>query len=152
MAGSGCHVNGGKPVSPQNRKKENRRREVCEVDEEDQEEDAFNRWMRPFDQNEEEASKGNTGAEDHGEPVEEGLIPKVKKVVAKPEQMEVEQHMATHIPFREWCSHCVAGKSKIDPHTKGSRDERTVPKVSLDYMYMTSGKQEGQMGMPILVG
>ena len=72
--------------------------------------------------------------------------------MAKPTAAEVEQHMATHIPFREWCPHCVAGKSKIDPHHKGARGERTIPKISLDYMYMTTGKQEEQMGMPILVG
>ena len=81
MAGRGCHVNGGKPVRPQDGRKENRRREVCEVGEEE-EEDAFNRWMRPFNPYEEEEGKGNTEADNHGGAEEEGLIPKVKKVVA----------------------------------------------------------------------
>ena len=150
-------------------------REMCEVDEEDedsfrykamehgrkqelgqdgadQEEDAFERWMRPFNPDVERSDEESAIAENHEEAEEEGLIPKVKKVVTKPTPEEVERHMATRIPFREWCPHCVAGKSKIDPHLKRSRDERAVAKISLDYMYMATGKQEEQMGMPILVG
>ena len=118
----------------------------------DHEEDAFDRMMRPFNPDIEEGDERNAGAEDHEESEEEGLIPKLKKVVTKPTPEEVERHMVTHIPFREWCPHCVAGKSKIDPRLKRSRDERAIPKISLDYMYMTTGKQEEQMGMPILVG
>merc|ERR1711873_84906 len=106
---------------------------MCEVDE-----DAF----------EYKAEELDRGSDDHKEGAnEEGLIPKIKKILAKPTAEEVEQHMATHIPFREWCPHCVAGKSKIDPHIKGSKGQRTIPKISLDYMYMTTGKQEEQMDM-----
>ena len=96
--------------------------------------------------------QGHEGRDREGQAEEEGLVPKVKKMVAKPTAAEVEQHMATHIPFRNWCPHCVAGKSKIDPHIKKDKGDRTIPKVSLDYMYMTTGKQDEQMGMPILVG
>ena len=95
-----------------------------------------------------EAPEGDHG----GELDEEGLIPKTKKITTKPTEEEVEQHMATHIPFRDWCPYCVAGKSKIDPHLKGNKGQRTTPKISLDYMYMTTGKQDEQIGMPILVG
>ena len=99
------------------------------------------------------AEEQNRDGGDHERAAEEeGLIPRTKKVVKEPTAEEVERHMATHIPFRDWCPHCVAGKSKTDPHFKGNKGERTVPKISLDYMYMTTGKQEEQMGMPILVG
>ena len=85
---------------------------MCEVDEAG--EDVFGY----------KAGQSNRGGEDHeGAPEEEGLIPKIKKVLAKPTAAEIEQHMATHIPFREWCPHCVAGKSKIDPHLKGKKGE-----------------------------
>ena len=126
-------MNGGRPVRPQ---ESGHGREVCEVDEE---------TGHAVGSRGEELHRGEEGAE-------EGLIPKIKKITTKPTAEEVEQHMATHIPFREWCPHCVAGKSKIDPHLKGNKEERTIPKISLDYMYMTTGKQEEQMGMPILVG
>ena len=150
MAGSRCHVSGRELVRPYGRGREgyDNGREMCEVDEED----AFDRMMRPFNPDVEESDEGDAIAESHEETEEEGLIPKIKKVVVKPTQEEVERHMVTHIPFREWCPHCVMGKSKTDPHLKRSRDERIVPKLSLDYMYMTTGKQEEQMGMPILVG
>ena len=115
-------MSGGRPVRPKGSRHEG---EVCEVDED---------------------------GDDRGGAGEEGLVPRIKKIVAKPTAEEVEQHMATHIPFRDWCPHCVAGKSKIDPHIKGNKAERTIPKISLDYMYMTTGKQDEQMGMPILVG
>ena len=128
-------MNGGRPVRPQGSDGE---REMCEVEEDDG--DVFGY----------KAEQLNRGGEDHeGAPEEEGLIPRIKKVVTKPTAVEVEQHMATHIPFRDWCPHCVAGKSKIDPHLKGNKGDRTIPKISLDYMYMTTGKQDEQMGMPI---
>ena len=146
-------MSGREPVRPQDASKggNDDGREMCEVDEED-EEDAFDRWMRPFNPDVEGRDEEGVIAENHEEAEEEGLIPKIKKVVTKPTPEEVERHMVTHIPFREWCPHCVAGKSKIDPHLKRSRDERAIPKISLGYMYMTTGKQEEQMGMPILVG
>ena len=83
---------------------------------------------------------------DHGEAEEEGLIPKLKKIVTKPTPEEVERHMVKHIPFREWCQNCVAGKSKTDPHLKGGKDEKAIPKISLDYMYMTTGNRRSRWG------
>ena len=59
--------------------------------------------------------------------------------------------MATHIPFRDWCPHCVRGKSKSEPHHRAVRDATEIPDVSLDYMFMGSGNSEEQLGMPILV-
>ena len=60
--------------------------------------------------------------------------------------------MVSHMPFRNWCPHCVAGKSKTDLHKKGGNEERAVPTVSLDYMYTRTGKEGEQLGIPILVG
>ena len=80
--------------------------------------------------------------------------------------------MATHIPFRAWCPHCVAGKGKCQPHFRGSGEEVGTPTIAFDYMYMKSelssraeGAEEGReevlggdesvtrhrQGMPILV-
>ena len=47
------------------------------------------------------------------EPCErEGLHAKVANKPVMPTAEEVEQHNATHIPFRNWCPYCVAGKAK----------------------------------------
>ena len=101
MAGSRCHVSGREPVRPHDAGKErdDDGREMCEIDEEgedsfghkakDQEEDAFNRWMRPFNPDVEEGDEGAEGAKNHEEAEEEGIRPKIKKVVTKPTPEEV---------------------------------------------------------------
>ena len=88
--------------------------------------------------------------EEHGTE-EEGRKPKMKNAPIMPSRKEVEEHMTTHIPFRNWCAHCVRGKSKSNPHRQTLRDINEVPEVSLDYMYMGSVSDEEQLGMPILV-
>ena len=114
MAGSGSHVSGGRPVRPQRNDCE---REMCEVEEDGGE--VFGHKAAESNQDD----KDQVGAAE-----EEGLMPKIKKVTTKPTAEEVEQHMATHIPFRDWCPHCVAGTSKIDPHLKGNKTEEQCPR------------------------
>ena len=46
----------------------------------------------------------------------EGRDARVKKVPAEPCEPESELHSATHIPFRAWCSACVASRAKEDSH------------------------------------
>ena len=106
MAGRGRHVDGGQPVRPTTRKHYQRviEGDVCEV--EDGEDDVFG--SRVEEQN-------RDGEDREGAAEEEGLIPRIKKVVTMPTAAEVEQHMATHIPFRDWCPHCVAGKEQDRP-------------------------------------
>ena len=82
---------------------------------------------------------------------EEGIKAKVYRVEGKPSRAEVEAHMATHVPFRSWCSHCVKGKSKAVGHRAKVHQEEEIPVVSLDYMFMESGTAETELGMPILV-
>ena len=60
MAGSRCHVSGREPVRPHDAGKE---REMCEVDEED----AFDRWMRPFNPDVERSDEESAIAESHEE-------------------------------------------------------------------------------------
>ena len=54
-----------------------------------------------------------------------------------PSQEEVDIHSATHIPFRNWCAFCVAGKAKEDPHFKKDEHEVLENVVSLDYGFMS---------------
>ena len=88
-------MNGGRPVRPRRQDSE---REMCVADEDDGGVFGY------------KAEQPNRGEDQEEAPEEEGLIPKIKKAVAKPTAEEVEQHMATHIPFRDWYPHCVAGK------------------------------------------
>ena len=103
-------MNGREPVRPHNsvRKESEEGREICEM------EDLQGHKAMEHERKHEE----DRDSTDHGEAEEEGLIPKIKRRVTKPTPEEVEQHMVTHIPFREWCPHCVAGKSKTDPHLR----------------------------------
>ena len=33
----------------------------------------------------------------------------------RPTQREREEHVATHVPFRDWCAHCMMGRGRTHP-------------------------------------
>jgi len=69
-----------------------------------------------------------------GEEGQEAVIPTAP---VRPTEAEVEIHNATHIPFRSWCPHCVAGRAKSNPHHQTDQDRPcAIPVVSLDYAFM----------------
>ena len=76
---------------------------------------------------------GNVEVDEEGE---EGWDSKGIVCGTKPSQREIDDHERTHIPFRNWCKHCVFGKAKSTNHEEDKEDEKGVPKVSWDYMYM----------------
>ena len=57
-----------------------------------------------------------TSAEDPGS--EETKAVKMKKTPKQPSQREREEHEKTHLPFRDWCTHCIKAKSRNDPHKR----------------------------------
>ena len=71
-------------------------------------------------------------AEQDAEPFRVARDPKL------PSQEDVECHRCSHIPFREWCRHCVHGRGRGDPHlrTAGS----TIPVVGLDCFFIQEDK------------
>ena len=77
----------------------------------------------------------------------------------KPSEREVRDHERTHLPFRDWCKHCVFGKAKNDPHRSSKEEGDGIPKISMDYMYLKEREHEGnrpaevegEEGMPIVV-
>ena len=97
---------------------------------------------------------------------EENVKVKMIKAPKAPTAREVEEHMLTHVPFRSWRPHCVAGQASA--HARRCKpvvdNENGVPMVSMDYMFMTS-KHKGnkdevkdedcadqdEKGLPILV-
>ena len=55
---------------------------------------------------------GDTGMED-------AVAPRVATRPYTPTKAEVEAHEFTHLPYRSWCAHCVAGKGVSSPHVHG---------------------------------
>ena len=53
-----------------------------------------------------------------------------------PSQEEIDEHMTTHLPYRNWCTHCVRGKGKSADHKQQMQDERIIPEFHMDYLFM----------------
>ena len=71
-----------------------------------------------------------------------------RKIVRKhdprqPSQQEKEEHEMTHLPFRSWCRHCIMVRGREEDCRKSMEEERQVPEVHLDYMFM-GGEKEGK--------
>ena len=83
----------------------------------------------------EEAPAGEEGEQEDDE---EGRAPVLRKGPVMPSKQEMEEHMATHIPYRDWCEHCVRGRGRNDPHRSGGDDRRQdpTPTVSMDYGFL----------------
>ena len=65
-------------------------------------------WVEAGEQEEgEEASQENDG--DQG--CEEVAHVRAMKSERAPSEQEIEEHVATHMPFKPWCPCCVAGKA-----------------------------------------
>ena len=56
-----------------------------------------------------------------------------------PSEAERKLHELTHLPYRDWCQHCVAGKGK-ENHHKTLKNK--TPSVQLDYSYLKQGPDE----------
>ena len=42
----------------------------------------------------------------------------------------------THLPFLSWCGHCIKGRGREEDCRKATQEERRVPEVHLDCMFM----------------
>ena len=77
---------------------------------------------------------------------EEGQQPKVIRSPKAPTKAEREEHEATHLPFRSWCTHCLRGRARNKPHQRqvvdADLDERKVPKISMDYFFMSQDDEK----------
>ena len=56
----------------------------------------------------------------------------------RPTQKEREEHEATHVPFRDWCTHCMIGSGRTHHHVtkQRSEDETTRPTIAMDCYIM----------------
>ena len=67
----------------------------------------------------------------------------------RPRQDEVDEHNITHLPYRNWCRHCVRGRGKEAAHKKGDQIIE-MPEVHMDFAFMGEENEPGQT-MPVLV-
>ena len=83
---------------------------------------------RKTDQNKEDV--------DEDEDEEYGVRRSVKKLDPRePSKEEREEHEKTHLPFRNWCRHCVRGRCKEETCRDAKRDQE-VAEVHLEFMFM----------------
>ena len=59
-----------------------------------------------------------------------------------PSEEDVRQHYLTHLPFRNWCPHCVRGRGKEMDHQKRDSGEHSMPEYHVDYCF--PGDADGQ--------
>ena len=65
-----------------------------------------------------------------------------------PTEDERAEHDKSHLPFRSWCRHCVAGKGKEAP-CKGIGELPSVPEFHMDFMFM--GEEIGGRTLAFLI-
>ena len=96
---------------------------------------------------------------EEAEDSEEAVASKGINCGIKPSERDVEEHERNHLPFRNWCKHCVFGRAKNNPHKATDREEYGIAKISMDYMYLNEERAPGVPrpaevqgeGLPILV-
>ena len=84
---------------------------------------------------------------------EEAQQPVTRRAPKGPTKEEREKHEATHLPFREWCQHCVRGRGRNKPHKKKTEDEKEdnrVPRISMDYFFMSQEEEKASQN-PLMV-
>ena len=75
---------------------------------------------------------------------EEGIQGKAVKNVHLPSQLEIDEHNANHLPFRDWCPFYVQGKGVSSAHRKRKQEATGVPVISMDYMVLSKRESRRQ--------
>ena len=57
-----------------------------------------------------------------------------------PTREEWLRHMVSHMPYRAWCPHCVAGRGKASAHFSKLHEPQRI--ISCDYCFMGKGGEE----------
>ena len=74
------------------------------------------------------------------------------RMVSEPTPEEREAHQAFHLPYRNWCQHCVAGRGRATMHKKVSRliSAAGAMMLSCDYGFLRRDRLEEET-VPVLV-
>ena len=76
---------------------------------------------------------------------EEGRKSKGLTAPMKVSKEEREEHERTHTPYRAWCTACVKARGRATPHMKSkTKEEEAVPKISMDYFFMSKRDEESE--------
>ena len=67
---------------------------------------------------------------------QEAQVPRVARSPREPTSLERQLHEVTHLPYRSWCRHCAKARGK-DTYHRRIAGEQEVPRVGMDYMYMS---------------
>ena len=67
----------------------------------------------------------------------------------RPCQKEVDAHNLTHLPFRNWCPHCMRGRGKEMPHQRQAAHKEMLHEFSMDYCF--PGDTGGVSPLTVLV-
>ena len=88
---------------------------------------------------------------DTDDEVDEGSVrgPKHVRDISVPAQEEVDKRNLTHLPFRNWCPHCMKGRGKEAPHRRAEGGKGVLPEISLDFCFPS--KEDGT-GMLTILG
>ena len=89
-------------------------------------------------------------AQEDEDGVDGGTVRPVRRLVDPqlPPKADVEAHELTHLPYRNWCRHCVAARGKELAHSQRNV-EKHVPEFHLDYCF--PGDRDGVHPLTVLV-
>merc|ERR1711978_633884 len=82
-----------------------------------------------------------------GEETEEEKAPNAMTVPEGPSRQEREAHNLTHIPFRDWCEHCVRARARRRAHKRRKKELKKeelqrVTRIYMDFYYNGIGEEE----------
>ena len=103
----------------------------------------------------EDFDQSGIDGEEGSEEGEEARVPKIRRAPIGPTQLEREQHEATHLPYRDWCAHCVRGSGESAPHKRKNLEseeeqQNKIPRMVLNYHFMSTRDAENGVN-PVLV-
>ena len=85
-----------------------------------------------------DGSMEEEGIDDEEETMNEGVAPKVARQPGQPIAQQRREHEVCHVPYRDWCKHCVRGRGRRRPHCRiGSGRDEDLPHAALDYTFFT---------------
>ena len=87
---------------------------------------------------------------DGGEEADVGPRRGAKKAFVRPTAQERFEHERTHVPFRAWCAHCVAGRGTRRRHPVAPSEYQGVPEISFDYAFLRNAA--GAESAVVIVG
>ena len=68
----------------------------------------------------------------------------------KPPVREREEHEATHMPFRDWCAHCMMGRGRSHHHVSKTRSEglSSRPFEAVDHCFLKPNSKVNSQTIP----